>query len=163
MLKIKRGAKMQENFNETKLLVVAVFGAITSMLGVLAIPVYILVCANIIDYFTALFATKSRGQNISSSIGIKGIVKKVCMWLLIIVGVLLDQLLLYSTTTLGITLPFTFLVACVVAIWLCANEIISILENISDILGEDMPSFLLPIVRNIRSQVEEKINVKDGK
>ena len=154
---------MQENLNQIKICIVAGFGAITSMLGVLAIPVYILVCANIIDYFTALFASEKRGKEISSSIGIKGIIKKVCMWLLIIVGVLLDHLLLYSTATLGITLPFTYLIACIVALWLCANEIISILENISDILGEDMPSFLLPLVRNIRSQVEGKINVKDGK
>ena len=45
--------------------------------------------------------------------------------------------------------------------WLCANELISILENINDILGEDMPSFLLPLVKNIRSQVEEKVNPKE--
>lgn len=154
---------MQENFNEIKLFIVASFGTLTGFLGILAIPIYILVCANLIDYFTALFAAQNRGQSISSSIGIRGIIKKVCMWLLIIVGVLLDQLLLYSSATLGITLPFTFLIACIVAIWLCVNEIISILENISDILGEDMPSFLLPLVRNIRNQVEEKINVKDGK
>lgn len=148
---------MQEKLNEVKVLIVAGFGALTSFLGVLAIPVYVLVASNIIDYFTALFATEKRGQNISSSIGIKGIVKKVCMWLLIIVGVLLDKLLIY----LGISLPLTFPIACIVALWLCANEIISILENISDILGEDMPSFLLPLVRNIRSQVEDKINSKE--
>lgn len=148
---------MQENLNEVKVLIVAGFGALTSFLGVLAIPVYVLVASNIIDYFTALFATEKRGQNISSSIGIKGIVKKVCMWLLIIVGVLLDKLLIY----LGISLPLTFPIACIVALWLCANEIISILENISDILGDDMPSFLMPLVKNIRSQVEDKINSKE--
>lgn len=148
---------MQERLNEVKVLIVAGFGALTSFLGVLAIPVYVLVASNIIDYFTALFATEKRGQNISSSIGIKGIVKKVCMWLLIIVGVLLDKLLIY----LGISLPLTFPIACIVALWLCANEIISILENISDILGDDMPSFLMPLVKNIRSQVEDKINSKE--
>lgn len=148
---------MQEKLNEVKVLIVAGFGALTSFLGVLAIPVYILVASNIIDYFTALFATEKRGQNISSSIGIKGIVKKICMWLLIIVGVLLDKLLIY----LGISLPLTFPIACIVALWLCANEIISILENISDILGEDMPSFLLPLVRNIKKQVQDKINIKE--
>lgn len=148
---------MQEKLNEVKVLIVAGFGALTSFLGVLAIPVYVLVASNIIDYFTALFATGKRGQNISSSIGIKGIVKKICMWLLIIVGVLLDKLLIY----LGISLPLTFPIACIVALWLCANEIISILENISDILGEDMPSFLLPLVRNIRKQVQDKIDIKE--
>ena len=79
------------------------------------------------------------------------------MWLLIIVGVLLDKLLIY----LGISLPLTFPIACIVALWLCANEIISILENISDILGEDMPSFLLPLVRNIKKQVQDKIDIKE--
>ena len=94
-------------------------------------------------------------------IGIKGIIKKICMWLLIVVGVMLDNLLIYISTTFGITLPFNFLIACIVALWLCANEIISILENISDILGEDMPSFLLPIVKNIRKQVQDKIEIKE--
>lgn len=154
---------MQENLNQAKLFIVTLFGALTSFLGVLAIPVYILVSANVIDYFTAIYASSNRGQKIESNRGIKGIIKKVCMWLLIIVGVLLDQLLLYATTSLGITLPFTFLIACVVSLWLCANEIISILENISDILGDDMPSFLLPLVKGIRSQVEEKINHMEGK
>ena len=151
---------MQENLNQVKLFIVTLFGALTSFLGVLAIPIYILVCANVIDYVTALYATSNRGMKISSNKGIKGIAKKVCMWLLIVVGVLLDQLLLYASSVLGITLPFTFFIACVVALWLCANEIISILENISDILGEDMPSFLLPLVKNIRSQVEEKVKIK---
>ena len=153
---------MEENFTQLKLLTIGLFGALTSLLGVLAVPIYILVCANLIDYFTGVYASKSRGQVISSYTGIRGIVKKVCMWLLIIVGVLIDELIIYSTATIGTTMPFTFLIACIVAIWLCANEIISILENIGDILGEDMPKFLLPIVKNIRSQVEEKINVKDG-
>lgn len=154
---------MQDNFNELKMLCIAGVGALTSFLGVLAIPVYILVSANIIDYFTALCAANNRGQYKSSAISFKGIKKKVSMWLLVVVGVLLDQLLLYASDIVGISLPFTFLIACVVALWLCANEIISILENISDILGDDMPSFLLPLVKGIRSQVEEKINHMEGK
>lgn len=148
---------MEENLNQTKLFIVGIFGALTSFLGALAIPVYILVSANIIDYTTAIVAAPNRGQAKSSAISFKGIKKKVTMWLLIVVGVLLDHLLMY----LGISLPLTNPIACVVALWLCANELISILENINDILGEDMPSFLLPLVKNIRSQVEEKVNPKE--
>ena len=77
------------------------------------------------------------------------------MWLLVGVGVIVDQLLSYSADVAGITLPFTFLVACVVAIWLICNEIISILENINDI-GVTLPPFLQPIVSNLKSQVEQK-------
>lgn len=151
---------MQENLNQVKLFIVTLFGTLTGFLGVLAIPVYILVSANIIDYVTAIYAAPNRGQSKSSTVSFKGIKKKVSMWLLVVVGFLLDQLVLYASDIVGITLPFTFLIACIVALWLCANEIISILENISDILGEDMPSFLLPLVKGIRSQVEEKVKIK---
>lgn len=152
---------MQESLEEMKMLFIAGFGAITSFLGVLAIPVYILVASNVIDYATGIMAAPSRGEVKSSQKGRKGIVKKISMWLLVVVGALLDSLLIHTSSTLGVTLPFTYLIACVVSLWLCANEIISILENISDILGDEMPKFLLPIVKNIRSQVEEKMEVNN--
>ena len=76
------------------------------------------------------------------------------MWLLVVVGAIVDQLLKYAATTIGITMPITFLIACVVAIWIICNEIISILENIKDI-GAPVPPFLLPLLKNLKSQVEE--------
>jgi phage-related holin len=48
-------------------------------------------------------------------------------------------------------------VASLVAVWLICNEIISILENISDI-GVAMPPFLLKLAGNLKSQVESKTN-----
>ncbi|NBI77252.1 holin, partial [Lachnospiraceae bacterium] len=41
----------------------------------------------------------------------------------------------------------------IVALWIICNEIISILENIKD-MGVPIPSFLTPLIRNIKSQVE---------
>lgn len=38
------------------------------------------------------------------------------------------------------------------------NEIISILENINDI-GVTLPPFLQPIVKNLKSQVEQKTTI----
>ena len=109
-----------------KVIVTAVWSIILSALGILAIPVLLLVTCNLIDYFTGIAASKFRKQQIDSYKGIRGIAKKICMWLLVGVGVIVDQLLSYSAGVIGITLPFTFLVACVVAIWLICNEIISI-------------------------------------
>lgn len=88
---------------------------------------------------------------------------KVCMWLLVVVGAVIDQLLLYASQTVGVTLPFTFLVACIVAIWIICNEIISILENIKD-MGVTIPAFLIPLVTHVKSQVEDKVNMdnKEG-
>lgn len=145
-----------------KVIVTAVWSIILSALGILAIPVLLLITCNLIDYFTGIAASKFRKQQIDSYKGIRGIAKKICMWLLVGVGVIVDQLLSYSAGVIGITLPFTFLVGCVVAIWLICNEIISILENINDI-GVTLPPFLQPIVSNLKSQVEKKTALEDSK
>ena len=144
-----------------KVIVTAVWSIILSALGILAIPVLLLVTCNLIDYFTGIAASKFRKQQIDSYKGIRVIAKKICMWLLVGVGVIVDQLLSYSAGVIGITLPFTFLVACVVAIWLICNEIISILENINDI-GVTLPPFLQPIVKNLKSQVEQKTAIDNN-
>ena len=132
----------------------AAFGFLSSQLGVSAMPVLLVVLCNIIDYATGLMASPYRSQDINSYKSIRGIGKKICMWLLIVVGVIIDQTLLYASDTVGIRMPFTFLVACIVALWIICNEIISILENVKD-MGVKIPGFLEPLVRIIKSQVEE--------
>ena len=142
-------------------IVTAVMGVLTSIFGALAIPVLLMVACNIIDYGTGLAAAKYRSQHINSYKGLRGIIKKVSMWLLVAVGAVIDQLLLYASTTVGFKIPFSFLVAGVVAIWIICNEIISILENIKDI-GVPIPSFLLPLTKNIKSHVSKMAGEKDG-
>lgn len=141
-----------------KMIFITMWSALLSVLGILAIPVLLLVSCNIIDYVTGIIAAKYREQNVDSYKGIRGIAKKVCMWLLVVVGAIVDQLLKYASATVGITIPFTFLVACVVAVWLICNELISILENISDI-GVNLPPFLDGIIKNLKHQVETKADV----
>lgn len=142
------------NINTIKGVVTAIAALLSALLGTLYVPVLLMVLCNIIDYATGLMAAKNRPDGgISSYRSIKGIKKKVSMWLLVVVGAILDQLLLYASQTIGIKIPVTFLIACVVAIWIICNEIISILENMIDI-GIQIPSFLLPLVKNIKSQTE---------
>ncbi len=110
----------------------AVLGVLSSWLGVLAIPVYVLVGCNVMDYITGLLAAHRRGQKISSYTGINGIAKKVCMWLLIAVGGVLDWLIGYAGAALGMTVPLPMAAAMLTAVWLIVNEVISILENVKD-------------------------------
>lgn len=151
---------MKENY--IKAFFTTIFAFISSILGVLAVPVILMVACNIIDYATGLMASPYRDEDINSYKSIRGIMKKVCMWLLVVVGAIIDQLLLYASDTVGIAMPFTFLVACIVAIWIICNEIISILENIKD-MGVTLPGFLEPLVKNIKSQVEDKAVVDKDK
>ncbi|MCI9410341.1 MAG: phage holin family protein [Oscillospiraceae bacterium] len=128
---------------------------LSSWLGILYVPMLILILCNVIDYGTGLCAAKYRDETIKSYKSIRGIAKKVCMWLLVAVGAMLDWLLQYAAETVGITIGLNFVVASIVAVWLIANEIISILENVKDI-GAPLPPFLMKIASNIKSQAEKK-------
>ncbi len=144
--------------NTIKAIITGAAGFLSSILGTLYIPVLLMACSNIIDYATGLMAApnrKGRGsdEGITSYKSMEGITKKVSMWLLVVVGAIIDELLKYSAETLGFSLPFHFLVASVVAIWIVCNEIISILENMVDI-GIKLPVFLIPLVKNIKAYTE---------
>ncbi len=158
---------MNENTNMAVKTVKGFFTAIgavlNSLLGVLYIPVLLVVICNIIDYITGIMASPNRTDGkISSYKSMKGITKKVTMWLLIVVGAIIDQLILYASETFGFSFPFKFLIACIVAVWIICNELISILENMIDI-GVNIPPFLMPLVKNIKSQTEKTVQIEEDK
>ena len=132
-----------------RLAVTAALVALSAWLGVLAVPVYIMMGASVLDYLTGLAADPAREEKLSSYKGIRGIVKKVCMWALVAVGVMVDVLLGY----VGLTLPAGVSMATVVAVWIAANELLSILENAADI-GIPLPRNLVKLVAQIKETVE---------
>lgn len=144
-----------------KMAVIAALSALMAWLGVLAVPVLLLVLCNLIDYVTGLQAAKYRKEKVNSYKGIRGINKKVCMWLLIVVGAVVDVLINYALENIGAGFSLPFVVAVVVAVWLLVNEIISILENVMDI-GVTLPPFLLPLVKNIKKQIEDTAQAAEG-
>ena len=152
----RKDKNMKENY--IKAFFTGLFALISSMLGILTVPVLLMVACNVLDYATGLMASTYRSQDINSYKSIRGIFKKVSMWLLVVVGAIIDEMLLYASTSIGWKSPVTFLVACVVAMWLICNEIISILENIQD-MGVNIPAFMQPLVKHIRSQVEDQVKV----
>lgn len=141
--------------DKVKAIFIGIFTALSAWLGILAVPVLVLVGMNIADYGTGLAAAPYRKQKINSYIGFRGIAKKVCMWLVVAVGVVVDWLLTYAAQQANIDMGIGYVVASLVAVWLICNEIISVLENISDI-GVKLPPFLIKLVKYIRSQAEEK-------
>lgn len=141
-----------------KAVLTTVFAFLCGLLGYLSVPVLIMVVCNITDYVTAIMAAPNRGQKVSSDIGAKGIKKKVSMWLLVFVGFMLDVMIDYASSSAGITIPAKMVVALFVCIWIICNEMISILENISD-MGVPVPAFLRKLIKYIKKQTEEKADV----
>lgn len=147
--------------NFPKAVITAICSALSAALGILYVPVLLMVGCNVMDYITGLMAASHRADGtISSYKSMRGITKKIAMWLLVIVGAMVDCLIKYAANTLGYQLPFTFLVACIVAVWIVCNEIISILENLIDI-GIAIPAFMIPLVKNIKSYTEAKVEIPE--
>lgn len=146
------------NLNEVKATATAVAAFLASILGILYVPVLLMVACNVIDYATGLMAISTRDEKLSSYRSLRGIIKKVGMWLLVVVGAIVDELIAYAGRTIGMEIPIHFLVACVVTVWIICSELISILENLIDI-GVNIPPFLMPIVELIKKQTEEKAKI----
>ena len=128
---------MDNKLTDIKIGLTAVGAFLSSILGVLYVPVLLMVSCNVIDYITGLIAAHYRGEKVSSYVGLRGIIKKVCLWLLVVVGAIMDALIKYAAETVGIKPPIHFLVACIVAVWIICNELISILERSIRIIYRD--------------------------
>lgn len=136
--------------------VAAFFAGITALLGDLAIPIYILVGCNAIDYITGIMASRRRGERISSDIGIIGITKKVGQWLLVMIGWMLDVLIEHSVRKVMPEFQAPVIIAVFVAFWLIANEMLSILENVDDI-GVPIPGFLRKVIKYFLNCTEHHV------
>ena len=137
-----------------KAAIIGAFSALTAWLGVLAIPVYLLVSCNIIDYFTGMMAALARGEKINSDVGIRGITKKVGQWLLVVIGYVVDVMIEYAGHAISEEFTIPIIVSVCVASWLVFNEVISILENLNE-MGVPIPKFLVNIVNFFSKKVED--------
>lgn len=147
------------DIKDIKIIITAVFGGISAAMGNLALPVYVMVGANILDYITGLMAAPYRGEVRTSYRSMKGITKKIMMWALVALGVGLDILLGYAVATLGVSSIPPFIGACC-AVWISCNEALSILENIRD-TGTPTPLFLQKLIEKLKLTVEDSVKSED--
>lgn len=117
------------------------FGAtmLQFLFGGWSLPLQILVAFVVLDYICGVWAAFTR-KELDSSIGAKGIAKKVGFFVLVAVAHLLDQMA-------GMGAP----VLKTATIWfLLANEGLSILENLGEI-GVPIPETLQDALRRLKS------------
>ena len=143
-----------DSIKKTQAILIGILAAINSFLGNLAVPVYVLLACNIIDYLTAIIAAPKRGERVDSLKGFQGLKKKVLMYLLIAVGWLIDTLVNYAAQQVRPDFRQPYIVAVVVALWLAFNEMLSIIENVADADGP-VPPFLRKLIKNLKKKTED--------
>ena len=130
----------------------ASLAALTSYLGVIAIPVIILTAAMITDYITGMISAWHNSE-LSSKKGIFGIIKKISYLALVCVGMGVDWLIYSGLNQAGISTENSVFFGVLVTIWLIINELISILENLKNI-GVPLPAFLVTIIKKLKVSAE---------
>ncbi len=147
---------MKDNIIQATISVV--LGALASYFNVLLIPVLVLVTVMVIDYATGMTSAYKNGQ-IESKVGLLGILKKVSYLVLVAVGGVVDYLICSGLATAGFDFGVTYCCGLIVCVWLIINELISILENLSE-LGTPIPKFLVNIVHRLKDSVDDDTNYK---
>jgi len=140
----------------TLLAVQAVFSlsltAVSAYFDRLFVPVAVLFLAMVADYLSGM-ARAWVTSTLSSKTGWKGIIKKLCYLLAVCAGLGTDALLSFASIppeSEGFPCP----VACLVAVWLLINELISILENLNG-LGIPLPSVLTSLTNRLREKIDK--------
>ena len=128
--------------------------AVASYAHELAAPTLLLVLAMLTDYASGVSAAWMN-RELSSRIGIVGILKKLAYLMVSAVAVMADWLIRISAERFCPELADFCFFGILVMIWLILNECISILENVSR-MGIQIPEFLLVLMRRLKNNAEQK-------
>lgn len=143
-----------KNENATMAVLAAALGALCSYWTALVVPLAVLLTVMAADYVSGMAKAWSTGT-LCSKTGLRGIVKKLGYLVLVGTAGVVDWLVRYGLTQVGVEISFNFLIAAIVIIWLIINELISILENVAA-LGGPVPVFLQKLLGRLRDVVEKK-------
>ena len=120
----------------------------------LALPVVVLFLVMVVDYISGMVRSWARGE-LSSRVGVFGIVKKVAYLLAVVVAIVADWVVQTAAGQIGVDLGGFLYFGLLVTIWLILNECISILENISEI-GVPLPAFLVTLIQKLKKTTEAR-------
>lgn len=135
-------------------LLAAVLAAGAAYMRELLVPVIILAVVMLTDYVTGMVRAWITHQ-MSSRIGVLGIVKKVGYLFVVGVAIVVDFVIQYAAGKAGLDFGSVYFFGLLVTIWLILNECISILENLADI-GVPFPGFLVKLIKRLKKTTEHK-------
>lgn len=138
-----------------KIFLAAASAAVWSYAKTIVWPLAILVLVMVIDYISGVAAAWVRNE-LSSRVGLLGIVKKISYLALVVVGCVIDYLVSWLGSSMsGLEISIKA-IGLVVICWLIINELISILENVAK-QGGPVPPFLASLLRHLKSSAEAQI------
>lgn len=134
---------MRTTIDAMKMAWTALGGALGAVLGGLDGFIMILTIFVVVDYVTGVLVAITR-HKLSSEIGFKGIAKKIAIFCLVAVALLIDANIIKEGNVIRMSVIFFYI----------SNEGISILENVSS-LGLPVPNKLKAVLEQLKEEEEE--------
>lgn len=140
--------------NVLKGVTTAALAAVGAYFRQLTFPFSLLLIIMVLDYLSGM-AKAWYKSNLSSKIGMQGIVKKLCYLFAVAVAVTVDFVIQIAAEKASLDLTGCYFCALLVIVWLILNEGISVLENVASI-GVPVPEFLLRLIKRLKESAEKK-------
>ena len=132
----------------------AVLAAGAAYLRELIVPAIVLAAVMLADYVTGLTRAWVTKQ-LSSRIGVLGIVKKVAYLFVVGVAIAVDYVVQFAAGKAGLDFGSVYFFGLLVTVWLILNECISVLENLGGI-GVPLPGFLTAMIGKLKKTAETR-------
>lgn len=135
-------------------MVAGMFSYVTGSITELVIALVVLM---LLDYVTGMFAGYIQ-QKWSSTVGVKGVIKKVGFIFLVLIAILTDYVIVQLGSKIGLSIEFAGVFTFAVTCWLISTELLSIIENLGS-MGVPIPQFLRIAFEKLKD-VSEKVGSK---
>lgn len=132
----------------------AAIAAVGTYFRQLSFPFVLLLCVMLLDYSSGIARAWLKNE-LSSRIGLRGIIKKLCYLFAVAVAVTVDCTIQIAAERAAFDIGGCYFCALLVIVWLILNECISILEN-CDAIGVPVPAFLTSVVKRLKQNAEKK-------
>jgi toxin secretion/phage lysis holin len=107
---------------------------------------YALIFMVVADYLTGVIKA-IYNKKLSSEVGYKGILKKVCIFIMVAIGVLIDSIIPYEGEPFRTAVIFFYI----------SNEGISLIENLAEI-GLPIPKKIVKVMEQLQKDDDEEIS-----
>lgn len=106
---------------------------------------YALIFMVVADYLTGVIKA-IYNKKLSSEVGYKGILKKICIFIMVAIGVLIDSIIPYEGEPFRTAVIFFYI----------SNEGISLIENLAEI-GVPIPKKIVKVLEQLQKDDDEEI------
>ena len=137
-----------------KILIFTFISLVISYYTSISLPILLLAISCLLDIITGILKSLYIKNKFTFNKFVWGFIKKLCMLILIFIGISLDVIISYTVENFNITIPTHNLFGGLIGIWLVLDELLSVLRNLV-VLEVPMPNFLISVIKKLKNTIDK--------